>query len=119
MTSAVVPRNAADKDLLVFTLVQTLFGPDNQPPLSSEEAAEVKQNARQRVAFWRKRFLYSCLALLLSIAAGLPFLAGYPLDGYFHPFGRVLLYLSLGMFIGSLYHGLLWWGAWKMLRELG
>ena len=57
--------------------MQTLFGPDEGTPPSSEEAAEVKRNSQEQVVFFRKRFLYSCLALLLSMASVVPFLQGH------------------------------------------
>jgi hypothetical protein len=47
----------------------TIF--DAESPLSDEEIVEVRQYARERIGLWRKRSLYSVVALLLSCASPL------------------------------------------------
>jgi hypothetical protein len=52
-----------------------IFGAET--PVGNEELVEVKEYAREVIAFWRRRTLYSALALLLSGASVIPFSAGH------------------------------------------
>jgi hypothetical protein len=87
-------------------------------PLSEEDSAAVKQNAKERLRLWQKRFAFSGAAFFLNCAAIAPFLAGHFLHGYWETFGKLLLLLSMGFFLSFVYCGALLWGAWTMLHDL-
>jgi hypothetical protein len=55
--------------------------------------ADKKKYAR----LWRKRTLYSGVALFLSSASVYPFLAGHSLHGYWESIGKYLVLLSMGL----------------------
>jgi hypothetical protein len=50
----------------------TIF--DTESPLSEEEMGEVRQYAEVSIGLWRRRSLYSTVALLASFACVDPFL---------------------------------------------
>jgi hypothetical protein len=87
-------------------------------PDSEEDLKEARENAKSRFRLWRKRSTYSIVALLLSFASVYPFVDGRQLSVHGEAVKQVLLLLSLGMLIVTLYCTLLLWGAWRIFREL-
>jgi|SRR5580765_3978210 len=90
----------------------------DEVPLNQDEMEAVKQNARERLAFWRRRGVYSTAALLLSFLLVYLILDGSPLHAYSELFGPYLVLFSLALLLVFLYCALLWWGAWSALRDL-
>jgi uncharacterized RDD family membrane protein YckC len=90
---------------------------DRETHLSEKERSEVLQNATERLGVWRKRFVYSGLAFFFGCVAVVPFSAGHTLHDHAEPFGRLLVYLSMGLFLVFVYCGALFWGAWSSLRD--
>lgn len=87
-------------------------------PLSEEEVIAVRQNPTARLRFWKKRSLYSAVALFLSCASVTPFTSGHFLHADWEPLGRLLVYLSMGLFLWFVYCVALLWGAWSALQAL-
>jgi len=87
-------------------------------PLSEEEVIAVKQNAITRLSFWKKRSLYSAAALFLSCVSVVPFSSGHFLHAASEPFGRLLVCLSMGLFLWFVHCVMLLWRAWTALRTL-
>ncbi len=92
---------------------------DAEMPLSDEEMLEVRQYAKARIALWRRRSFYSALALLLSCALVIPFLAGHPLHAYWESLGKYLVVLSMVLLVVFVYCTGLFYSAWQALREVG
>jgi hypothetical protein len=88
------------------------------PPLTETELAAVRQNAMLRVRLWTKRTVYSAIGLLVSCASVVPFSAGHSLHAHSEPIGRLLVYLSMGLFVAFVYCVALLWGAWSVLRDV-
>jgi len=93
----------------------TLF--DSEPALSKEEIVEVTQYAGKRIALWRKRSIYSTVALLLSCALVYPFLEGHTLHSYWESFGKYLIFISMALLVVWVNCAGLWWSAWQALRD--
>lgn len=89
-----------------------------EDPLSEDELVAVRQNAWLRLSLWRRRGLYSTVALILSCACVYPFLEGHPLHSHWESFGKYLLFLPMGLLLVFLYCNGLWWGAWQSKRDL-
>jgi membrane protease YdiL (CAAX protease family) len=87
-------------------------------PLNESEKQEVIENARERLLFWKKRFLASGAVFLLSCASVYPFLFGHSLHVYWESFGKYLVMLSMGLVLPFLYFGLTTRAAWIWLRDL-
>jgi hypothetical protein len=96
--------------------VMTIF--DAESPLSDEEIVEVRQYARERIGLWRKRSLYSTVALLLSCGFAYPFLEGHPLHRYWESFGKYLIIVSMTLLVVFVYCTGLFWSAWQALRDV-
>jgi hypothetical protein len=94
----------------------TIF--DTESPLSDEELIEVRQYARERIGVWRRRSLYSTVALLLSCASVIPLSKGHSLHAHAEPFGRLLVYLSMALLVVWVYCTGLFWSAWQALRDV-
>jgi hypothetical protein len=97
--------------------MNSIFDTD-EPPLSREDLKEAIEKSTARLRLWRNRSLCSIIALLLSCACVYPFVDGRTLSGPEELVKRGLLLLSLGFLVGALYTTLLWWGAWRILRDL-
>jgi hypothetical protein len=70
------------------------------------------------VGKWKRRTIGLGIALILSIALLVPFLAGQSLHRYFQQ-GRYLIYLScclLSLFLGSAALTYNFWSHWRSLR---
>jgi hypothetical protein len=96
----------------------TIFDADDESPLGDEDMAEVRQYARERIGLWRRRSLYSIAALLLSCASVTPFSKGHSLHAHAEPFGRLLVGLSVALFVASVFCIGLFWAACQALRDV-
>ncbi len=94
----------------------TIF--DTEPPLSNAEMVEVREFASERIALWRRRALYSTVALFLSCASVIPFSKGHFLHSHSEPFGRLAVYLSMALVVVCVYCTGLFWGTWQALRDV-
>lgn len=91
---------------------------DTEDNPGNEDVASAERTALERIRAWRRRTLYSTIALVLSCATVVPFSDGEPLHAYAEPFGRMAVYLSMALLLVLVYCGALWWGAWSVLRDL-
>jgi membrane protease YdiL (CAAX protease family) len=96
--------------------IPTIF--DSESPLSNQEVLEVRQYAKERIGIWRRRSLYSAVALLLSCASVYPFLKGHPLHEYWESFGKYLVLLSMAMLVVFVLCTGLFYSAWQALRDV-
>jgi hypothetical protein len=96
--------------------IPTIF--DSESPLSNQEVLEVRQYAKERIGIWRRRSLYSAVALLLSCASVYPFLKGNPLHEYWESFGKYLVLLSMAMLVVFVLCTGLFYSAWQALRDV-
>jgi hypothetical protein len=94
----------------------TLF--DSERPLSKEEMVEIRQYAGERIGLWRKRSIYSTVALLLSCASVYPFLEGHTLHQHWESLGKYLIFVSMALLVVWVYCAGLWWSAWQALRDV-
>jgi len=94
-----------------------LYDMTNEPD-SEEDLQAAKENAKNRFQLWRKRSIYSTALLLLSFAAAYPFVDGRQLSIHGEATKQLLLLLSLGMLIVTLYCTVLFWASWQCIREL-
>jgi hypothetical protein len=90
----------------------------SEGPLSQEEMAEVREYANVRIGFWKRRSIYTGIALFLSCASVAPFLYGHPLHAYWTSFGKYLVLLSMGLLVVFVYCVGLLWSAWMALRDV-
>jgi|SRR5580700_10454059 hypothetical protein len=90
----------------------------SEEPLSKEELIEVREYANERIRLWRKRSLYSGIALFLSCASVGPFLRGHSLHAHWDSFGKYLVLLSMGLLVVFVYCTGLAWSAWMALRDV-
>jgi hypothetical protein len=91
--------------------------PDDEP-LSEAEIAELKQYAREDRRVWLNRFFCSLGLLLLSCASVVPFSKGYSLHAHAEPFGRVLVWLTVGFFLLFVYCLCMIIVRWMSLRDV-
>jgi hypothetical protein len=91
---------------------------DTEGPLSDEEMGEVRQYAKERIGLWRRRSLYSTVALLASFACVYPFLYGNLLHKYWDSFGKYLILVSMTLLVVFVYCTGLYWSAWQALRDV-
>jgi hypothetical protein len=89
-----------------------------EPSLSSEELRTARESAKTRFRLWRKRSLYCIGALFLSFACLYPFVDGRALSGQEELIKRGLLLVSFSLLLTSLYTTLLFWRAWRILRDI-
>ncbi len=94
----------------------TIF--DAESPLSDEEMVGVRQYARERIGLWRKRSIYSTVALVLSCASAYSFLEGHALHKYWESFGKYLILVSMALLVVWVYCTGLFWSAWQALRDV-
>lgn len=87
-------------------------------PLSADEIEAVRQNARQRLALWKRRGIYSTVIFFVSCACVFPFLEGHFLHTYWDSFGKYLILVSLALLLVFVYCTSLWWGAWRALKDV-
>jgi hypothetical protein len=96
--------------------MMTIF--DTDSPLSDADMVEIREYAKERIGLWRKRALYSAVALFLSCALVIPFSKGHSLHAHAEPFGRLLVYLSMALFVVCIYCAGFFWSAWQALRDV-
>ena len=94
----------------------TIF--DSESPLSDEDMLEVRQFANERISLWRRRSLYSALALLVSCASVIPFSKGHSLQAHSEPFGRLLVLLSMALLVVFVLCTGFFYSAWQALRDV-
>ena len=99
-----------------MTVLLMIF--DTPEPLNEEEMVEIRRQAGERIGLWRKRALYSTVALLLNCAFVYPFLEGHPLHKYWESFGKYLILVSMGLLVVFVFCTGLFWSAWQALRDV-
>ena len=87
-------------------------------PLSEAEIEDVQRYARDCQRSWAKRFAYSIALLLISCSAVMPFSKGHSLHAHAEPFGRLLVWLSVGLFVLCTYCAVMTVTSWVALREV-
>jgi hypothetical protein len=65
--------------------------------LTDAEVLEVQRYAQTSLQLWMKRCMYVGALLLLSCASVLPFSKGHSLHAHAEPFGRFLVWLTVGL----------------------
>jgi hypothetical protein len=90
----------------------------DETPLTGEELAAMRQNARSVVQLWKRRAVYSTIAFFLSCASVAPFSKGQVLHAHAEPFGRILVYLSMGLFVVLVICIGVAISSWMHVREL-
>ncbi len=86
-----------------------------EPP-ADEELEEVRRFAGKYIRLWRRRTLYSGVALFLSCASVYPFLAGHALHGHIGSLGKYLIFLSMGLLPVFVACAAFWYNGWQALR---
>ena len=94
----------------------TIF--DSDSPLSEQEVLEVREYAKERIGRWRRRSIYSIVALLASCASVIPFSKGHSLHAQAEPFGRLLVLLSMGLLVVFVLCTGFFYSAWQALRDV-
>ena len=69
----------------------------SERPNSKHEIAKAGQNANQLLRSRLKQATYSVLALFLCCASVVPFSEGHSLHSHAEPYGRILVYLAMGL----------------------
>ena len=90
----------------------------SEDPLGEDELREVRKYANERIGLWKKRSMYSGIALFLSCASVGPFLDGHSLHSSWNLFGKYLVLLSMGLLVVFVFCASLWWSAWMALRDV-
>jgi hypothetical protein len=67
---------------------------------------------------WKKRAIYATLVFFLSCAAVFPFSKGQSLHANAEPFGRVLVYLTMALFVWLVISVGVAINSWFLLRAL-
>ena len=96
--------------------MQTIF--DSESPLSDQEMLEVRQYAKEHTGLWRRRSIYSTVALLLGCASVYPFLEGHSLHRYWESFGKYFVLLSMAMLVVFVLCTGFFYSAWQALRDV-
>src|ERR1700752_2289494 len=94
----------------------TIF--DSEGPLSKQEMLELRQYAKEHIDLWRRRSIYSTVALLLSCASVYPFLEGHPLHQDWESFGKYLVLPSMAMLVVFVLCTGFFYSAWQALRDV-
>ncbi len=90
----------------------------DQPNPSKAERAGARKDAEDYLRVWRKRALYTTMAFVLSCASVVPFSKGQPLHAYAEPFGRILVYLTMALFVWLVISVGAAINSWFFLRAL-
>jgi|ERR1700733_388879 hypothetical protein len=90
----------------------------DEPPVSNEELAGARQDAREYLHLWRKRAFYATAAFFLSCASVSPFLYGHPLHAYWESFGKYLVLLSMALLVPFVVCVGIAINAWFFLRNV-
>lgn len=90
----------------------------NEEPLSKDEVAEIRANAKQFLRKQNRRALIATGTFVASCASVAPFLAGNPLHRYWETIGKYLLLVSMGLLVPFLVCVGWAWNAWIYVRDL-
>lgn len=90
----------------------------DEAPLTGEELAVARQNARSMLQLWKRRAVYSTTAFLLSCASVTPLLYGYPLHAHWDSFGKYLVLLSMGLLLPFVVCVGIAISSWMHVREM-
>ena len=87
---------------------------------ADEARQDEEQEARteQRLRKWKRGTILLGIAVVASIAAVIPFLAGQPLHAYWDAIGKRILQLAMGMFLAFVYVAGTYSTFWKYLRDM-
>lgn len=98
--------------------MNSIFDMDERP-LSKHEMAKAKQSAKQLLRRRTKQAIYAAVALFLSCAAVVPFSKGHSLHSHAEPYGRILVYLAMGLLIPFVIYVGRAITAWLFVRDVG
>lgn len=98
-------------------MTKSIYNMDEPSP-SKEERAGAKQDAVGYLRLWKKRAVYATAAFFLSCAAVFPFSKGESLHAYAEPFGRILVYLTMALFVWLVISVGVAINSWFFLRAL-
>ena len=90
----------------------------DEAPLSAEELAAARQDAREVLQLWKRRAVYATVAFFLSCASVTPFSKGHSLHAHAEPFGRILVLLSMGLLIPFVICIGITISSWMHVRDL-
>jgi len=99
-------------------MVMNMTARVREEPLGEAEIEDVQRYARDYQRSWAKRFAYSIVLLLISCSAVIPFSKGHSLHAHAEPFGRLLVWLSFGLFVLCTYCAVMTVMSWVALREV-
>ena len=86
-----------------------------------EAASEQRRQdvlVEQQLQKWKLGTKWFGAALLASVAAGVPFLYGYPLHNYWEAVGKRILLLSMCLLCPFLYAAATTYNLWSYLRAM-
>jgi len=86
--------------------------------LNGDELLAAREDARSILRLWKRRAIYAAISLCLSCAAVVPFSKGEPFHAYAEPFGRTLVYLSMGLLVPFVICIGIAVSSWMHLRDL-
>ena len=95
-----------------------MFDHVTEEPFTLEELSEAKDHAIERLRLWRRRWIFSAIALFLSCACVTLFLYGHLFHKYWEVFGKYLVLISMGLLLPFVYCASLSWGAWVVVRDI-
>jgi hypothetical protein len=90
----------------------------DEPLPSKEELAAAQGEARELMRLWKRRVFYSLAAFFISCASVIPFSKGFFLHDHAEPFGRILVYLSMGLLIPLVICSTIAFNTWMYARNL-
>jgi hypothetical protein len=94
-----------------------IFDTPEIPP-SEAELIEARQDAEAILRLWKTRAIFFTTAFILSCASVIPFSKGQPLHAHAEPFGRILVYTSMGLLIPFGISTGIAISSWMHLRDL-
>ena len=88
-------------------------------PPSDEELKGAKNDAKEHLCLWTRRAFYAVIGLLFICLMVVPFAKGHALHGYAEPFGRILVYLAMALFVWVVICVGVVVNSWWLVRSLG
>jgi hypothetical protein len=82
------------------------------------EAADLEARVEGRLRKWRRTSVLLCTAWVISILSIIPFLAGFPLHGWWDSLGKRILLLAGVLLLVSFYVGGTTYNFWLYLRDI-
>lgn len=64
---------------------------------TEDDSAAIRKEVKASLRLWIRRSAYAAAALILSCLSVVPFSLGHSLHIHAEPFGRLLVYLSIGL----------------------